>query len=196
MKNRYSLWKALVPMAFLAGCSAAVHVQQDESVNLDNYHTYSWVDTHADQNDNTSRTTAYADIGVRNAANAELQKAGWREVNDNPDVIISYDILVERSREQRSDPVYSQPFTRMYYNPYRRAWGSIYYPSRFIGYQNYTVPVKEGTITISMTDANTDKTIWQGWTTDNMNYTRLSEDQIDRNVRNIFKKFNNRNGNM
>lgn len=193
MKNRYSLWKALVPMVFLAGCSAAVYVQQDESVNLDNYRTYSWVDTHADQNDNTARTTAYADIGIRNAANAELQKAGWREVNENPDVIISYDILVERAREQRSDPVYSQPFTRMYYNPYRRAWGSIYYPSQFMGYQNYSVPVKAGTITISMTDAHTDKAIWQGWTTENMNYTRLSEGQIDRNVRNIFKKFNNRN---
>jgi hypothetical protein len=77
----------------------------------------------------------------------------------------------------------------MFYNPYRKAWTSVYYPSQFVGYQNYTVPVKEGMVTISMTDANTDKLVWQGWTTESMNYTRLTESQIDRVVHNIFKKF-------
>ena len=47
---------------------------------------------------------------------------GWHEVADNPDALISYDILVERSTEQRSDPVYSQPFTRSYYNQFTKRW--------------------------------------------------------------------------
>jgi hypothetical protein len=188
MKNIQAL-KIFLPLVFLAGCSAAVHVQQDVGTDLNNYHTYSWVDTRASENDNTVRATAYADISVRNAANAELQKIGWREVTDNPDVIVSYDILTERSRQQRSDPVYSRPYTRMYYNPYRRGWGTIYYPSEFLGYENYTVPVKQGTVTISMTDASSDKVIWQGWTTENINYARMSPAQIDKTVRNIFRKF-------
>jgi len=173
----------------LAACSSPVYVQKDDSVNLNNYHTYIWVDTRANENDNAAKATAYADLSVRNAVNEELSKTGWREVSDNPDVLLSYDILVERSVEPRSDPVYSQPFTRMYYNPFTRRWSTIYYPSQFIGYQNYQVPVKEGTITISMVDSRTDKLVWQGWTTENLNYSRLTNDEINKSVRNIFNKF-------
>ena len=174
---------------FAAGCSTPVYVQKDESVNLNNYRTYMWVDTRASENDNTARSAAYADISVHNSVNGELRAMGWREVTDNPDALISYDILVERSTEQRSDPVYSQPFTRSYYNRFTKRWNRIYYPSQFLGYQNYDVPVKEGTITISIMDARTDKNVWQGWTTESMNYTRLTDDEISRSVRNIFNKF-------
>jgi hypothetical protein len=164
-------------------------VQKDDSVNWSNYHTYSWVDTRANENDNSTKAGGYADISVRNAVNAELNKIGWREVSDNADVFLSYDILVERSVEQKSDPVYSQPFSRVYYNPYRKRWSSIFYPSQFVGYQNYEVPVKEGTITISMMDVNTDKIVWQGWTTEQLNYSKLTDEEISRSVRNIFNKF-------
>jgi len=171
------------------GCSSPVYVEKDNGVNLENYKTYAWVDTRSNENDNTARAAAYADISVRNAVNAELRKRGWREVTENPDALASYDILVERSTELQSDPVYSQPVTRMYYNPRTGRWSRIYYPSQFMGYQNYEVPVKEGTITISIIDANNDKAIWQGWTRENMNYSRFTSDEIGRAVKNIFKKF-------
>lgn len=174
---------------FAAGCSTPVFVQKDKSVNLKNYKTYMWVDTRASENDSTVRSAAYADISMHNSVNEELSKMSWQEVNDNPDALISYDILVERSSEQRSDAVYSQPFTRRYYNRFTRRWSTIYYPSRFLGYENYDVPVKEGTITISIMDARTDKNIWHGWTTETMNYAKLTDKEISRSVKNIFKKF-------
>src|SRR5258705_12683803 len=187
------LWKFLgiIALAGLAtvSCKSPVYVQKDESVDLRNYHTYMWVETKASDNDNSTRVTAYADISMRNAVNAELAKQGWREVNSNPDVLLSYDILVERSTEQQSDAVYSHPFTRMYYNPFTRRWGTIYYPSQFVGYQTYEVPVKEGTVTISIIDSKTDKIVWQGWTTENLNYARITDEEIDKSVRNIFHKF-------
>ncbi len=187
------LWKFLGIVALVGlstvSCKSPVYVQKDESVNLRNYHTYAWVETRAGENDNSKRATAYADITVRNAVNAELAKQGWRKVSNTPDVLLSYDVLVERSTEQQSDPVYSQPFTRWYYNPYMRRWGSIYYPSQFVGYQSYEAPVKEGTITVTMTDARTDKVAWQAWTTERLNYSRLTQDEINKSVRNIFNKF-------
>ncbi len=189
MKMWNYLYLAVITALVATACKSPVHVQKDDKVNLNNYKTYMWVDTRANENDNAARTTAYADISVRNAANAELQRMGWREVSENPDALVGYDILVERSVEQRSDPVYSQPFTRMYYNPYTRRWGRIYYPSQFVGYQTYGVPVREGTVTISIVDAKSDKVVWQGWTAENMNYSRLTEDEISRSVRNIFNKF-------
>ena len=58
------------------GCSSPVYVQKDDTVNLNNYHTYMWVDTKANENDNSTKATAYADLSVKNAVNAELNKLG------------------------------------------------------------------------------------------------------------------------
>ena len=183
-----SLWLSLV-IIFCAGCSSPVYVQKDDSISLSQYKTYMWENTRHSEEDNSTRAAEFADISVRNSVNAELRKLGWQEVTENPDALLSYDILVERSIEQKSDPVYTQPFSRMYYNPRLGRWSRIYYPSQFMGYQTYEVPVKEGTITISIVDAKSDKAIWQGWTTENMNYARFTSDEIARGVKNIFKKF-------
>ena len=180
---------AAIATGFILSCSPTVHVQKDDSVNLGKYKTYTWVDTRYNETDNTKRPATYADIPVRNAANEELRRLGWREVKNDPDAFISYDVLVERGVVQQSDPVYSQSFTRSYYNPRMRRWSTIYYPSQFLGYNSYDVPVKEGTITITITDAMTDKIAWQGWTTESLNYTRLSQDEITSSVKNIFSKF-------
>lgn len=190
MKIGSNAYIAAIAAVVILGCSSPVHVQRDETANLNSYRTYMWVDTRASENDNSTRAAAYADIPVRNAVNRELSSMGWTEVSNNPDALVSYDILVERSVEQKSDPVYSRSFTRSYYNPYTRRWSTIYYPSQFLGYQSYEVPVKEGTVTISIIDAKNDKTVWQGWTTENMNYSLFTEDEIARSVRNIFNKFN------
>jgi len=146
MKLKYYLPILAVTGLLTISCSSPVHVQKDDSVNLSDYKTYMWVDTRASETDNSARAAAYADIAVRNSVNAELRKKGWQEVTESPDVLLSYDVLVERSVEQKSDPVYTQPFSRMYYNPYTKRWSTIHYPSQFLGYQNYEVPVKEGTI--------------------------------------------------
>jgi hypothetical protein len=186
-------WKILTAIPVLTclfiACSNPVYVQKDESANFSNYRTFAWVESRASENDNASRPTAYADISIRNAVNAHLQKLGWNEVAENPDVLVSYDILVERSTTSQSDPVYSQPYTRVYYNPYRRRWATIYYPSQLLGYQSYEVPVKEGTVTISMFDSNSDKVVWQGWTTEILNNSQITQNEIERSVRNIFNKF-------
>lgn len=170
-------------------CSNPVHVQKDDTANLSDYHTYMWVTTKRNETDDSKRATDYADISIHNSVNAELNRAGWREVESDPDLLISYDVLVERTVKQQSEPVYSQGFTRMYYNPYRRRWGTIYYPSQFLGYDVYNEPVKEGTITITMIDAKTDKNVWQGWTTEQLGNSRLTSDEIAQSVKNIFRKF-------
>lgn len=172
----------------ITSCGPTVYVQTDETTHLAKDRTYMWVDTKSNQND-TKNVTAFAQKQVRTAVNEELAKEGWREVSSNPDILVSYDILVQRTRQQQSNPVYSQPFTRMYYNPYRGRWGTIYYPSQFIGWDEYSVPVKEGTLTITMTDSQTDKPIWQAWTTETLNYNKLTASEAERSIRSIFKKF-------
>lgn len=172
----------------LSACSN-VSVQRDESVDLAQYKTYMWVDTRASETDNTARPSSFVDAGVKTSVNNELSQIGWNEVAGNPDVLISYDVLVERSVEQRSNPVYTRPFTRVYYNPYTGRYARILYPSQFLGYQMYSEPVREGTITINMVDAKTDKPVWQAWTTERLDNPNITSNEIARSVRSIFKKF-------
>jgi len=178
-----------IATVMIGGCSSPVYVQTDESVNLAKYKTYMWVQTRSNQDDNRN-VTAFADQTIHEAVNAQLAKEGWTEVNQNPDALVSYDILVERSTQQQSDPVYTQPFSRVYYNPYARRWATVYYPSQFAGYDTYTVPVREATLTITMMDPNTDKSLWQAWTTENMQERKFTSSEIEKGVRKIFKKFN------
>jgi hypothetical protein len=172
------------------GCSTPAYVEKDSSTDLSNYKTYMWVDVKSSESDASGRATAFADVSVHNSVNAELNKWGWREVAEDPDVLVTYDVLVERNVETQNDPVYSQPYSRLYYNRFTRRWSTIYYPSQFLGYQQYQIPVREATVTITMMDADSDKKIWQGWTTERLS-GGLSDLDVKKSVRNIFKETGN-----
>ena len=169
----------------LSSCGTSAHIEKDKSADLKNYKTYTWIDK--ENKDKVNNEIAAQNLKA--IVNDELQKNGFSEVKNNPDLLLSYDLLVEKSVREQSEPVYSRPYTRVYYNPYTRRYGEIYYPSQFLGYDSYSTPVKEGTVSISMIDAKTDKTIWQGWTTDELNSNNFSNKEVQKNVRTIFKKF-------
>ncbi len=168
----------------LAGCGSTAHIEKDKSVDFSQYKTYAWIDK--DKN----KVQNLAEEKIKDAVDKELNKtAGWQEVAQNPDVLLSYDVLVEKSIRQKNDPVYSRPFTRTFYNPNTRRIFNVYYPSRFVGYDNYDIPVQEGTITISMIDGKTEKTVWQGWTTNEIDSRKIRASEAQAAVRSIFKKF-------
>jgi hypothetical protein len=181
---------AAVSGLLLASCGSVAHVEKDKNANFSSYHTYAWVDSKTSQGDSgTTKVSDLTERRIREAVDAELAKTGWKESKHRPDVLLSYDVLVERSVKEESNPVYTQPTTRYAYNPYSRRWISIYYPSQFLGYDNDQRSVREGTITVSIIDAKTDKTIWQGWTTDEVNSRNLTSKEIQNSVKSIFRKF-------
>lgn len=181
-------WKLLsaiaVAGALLTGCAGIAHVEKDDTVNFSEYKTYAWTTNpqHGSKND-------LADRKIHTAIDAELAKQGWHEVRNNPDVLVSYDVLVERNEKEATNPVYSQPYMRPFFNPYSRRWGTIYYPSQFLGYDNQTRSVREGTLTVTLTDTKTDKTVWQGWTTDEVTNRNLTSKEIQSSVKSLFRKF-------
>lgn len=183
-------WVVAVMAAFLfIGCAGNAHIEKDKNADFTKYRTYSWVDKADAKESNKNRRADLTETNIRTAVNAELQKKGWVETNSRPDVLLNYELVVEKNQVQQQDPVYSQSFTRSYYN---RATGRVhtfYYPSQFMGYDSYTTTVKEGTVTITMIDSRTDKTVWQGWTTSELNGRNITSREIDRNVKTIFKKF-------
>lgn len=185
MKKNWKVWSGWLGFVFLlASCAPAAHVEKDDATDFTRYKTFAWIEKGKNaKNDMTEQK-------VRQAVTKELEKtAGWRESKRNPDVLLSYDVLVEKSVKQMSDPVYSRSFTRTFYNPYSRRFVNVYYPSQFMGYDEYNVPVREGTVTITMTDARTDKAVWQGWTTDEIDSRHMSSKEIQNSVKAIFRKF-------
>ena len=174
----------------LAGCASVAHVEKDDTANFSNYHSYTWVDAQASKSDSLkTKVSDLTERKIKEAVNAELAKTGWKESKRKPDVLISYDVVFDRSVREEADPMYSMPFTRYVYNPYSRRWFSLYYPSEFMGYDRAQRATREGTVTISVIDAKTEKTVWQGWTTDEVNSRNLTTKEIQSAVRSIFKKF-------
>lgn len=169
----------------LAGCASTAYIEKDDNTDFSKYQTFSWIKKDS-QNVNAS---AIANERVQTAVNQELVKNGWRLVEANPDVLLSFDVLVERNVKQETEPVYTRPYTRVYYNPYTRRYGTIYYPPQFLGYDNYETAIREGTLTVTMIDAKTDKTVWQGWTTTEVQSGKMMSKEVDASVRSIFRKF-------
>ena len=186
--------RSLFPLAAIAGllltsCASVAHVEKDETVNFSKYRTYAWAEPKANDSVKTSRVSDLTETKIRQAVDAELAKQGWKAVKHNPDVLMAYDVLVERSTRQDRDPVYTQPMTRWFFNPYTRRYVPVYYPSQFLGYDVMERGVREGTLTLSIIDARSEKTVWQGWTTDEVNSSQLTQKEIAAGVKSIFKKF-------
>jgi hypothetical protein len=187
MFRKIRLWCGALGLVFLAaGCASTVHVEKDKRADFSAYRTFAWIDKDGDRN----KANDLTEQKIKDAVSIELEKsAGWKEVKHRPDVLLSYDVLVERTVRESNNPVYSQPYSRVVYNPYTRRYTQIYYPSQFMGYERDQRPVREGTVTITMIDAKTDRTVWQGWTTEEVNSRNLTTKEIQSSVRSIFRKF-------
>jgi hypothetical protein len=191
--KRIAKWSGLFSIiALLGSCTSTVHVEKDKRADFSNYKTFAWVDKNGDEEGkrDRNRTNDLTEQKMKDAVTNELEKtAGWRESKNHPDVLINYDVLVERATKENNNPVYSNPYSRIVYNPYTRRYATIYYPSEFMGYDRSQESIREGTVTITMIDARTDKTVWQGWTTDEVNSRNLTSREIQTYVHSIFKKF-------
>ncbi|MGN6291531.1 MAG: DUF4136 domain-containing protein [Chitinophagaceae bacterium] len=189
MKKNWTLWSLSLGIVFLlASCAPSAHIEKDDNTDFSRYKSFAWIDR--DGKSKIGNANDLAERKIKQAVNKELEKtAGWRETTRNPDVLLSYDVLVEKSVKSVNDPVYSRPFTRTFYSPYSRRFINVYYPSQFMGYDNYDVPTREGTVTISMIDADTDKTVWQGWSTAEVDSRKMTSKEIENSVKAIFRKF-------
>ncbi len=189
----------IVFVFLLTGCVSTAHIEKDDNADFSRYKSFAWVparlshsggDKDGEGRSDRNKNNDLTELKIREAVNKELERsAGWKEVKNRPDVLLTYDVLVEKGIKENNNPVYSRPYSRMLYNPYTRRYTTIYYPSQFMGYEKDERPIKEGTITISMIDTRTDKTVWQGWTTDEVNGRNLTSKEIQNSVRSIFKKF-------
>jgi len=179
----------LTMVVVLVSCGTTAMVQKDDRVDIRKFRTYAWVDASTrDTSNHSPKTSDLTDRKIKESIERNLTEAGWKLTKKNPDVLLTYEFDIEKERRNRQTPVYSQPGYQYVYSPYSRRWIPMYYPSDLIGYRNSTEVVQEHTLTLSLIDAETDKTVWQGWTTVDSNTKRMIDKEIDNNVRAIVKK--------
>ena len=190
MKRRTLGISSLVFIAaiVLAGCGVQSYVEKDPSVNLNNYKTFAWINEKGTKQENGKPYKDFKETYLMDLVTKELEKNGWHKAKSNPDVLIDYDIMIENETRRESDPVYSRSTVRYFYNPYTGRINSVYYPSRYLGENSYTVPYKSGTITINIVDNHTDKLVWQGWAETEVTQRNISREDMDKIVKSIFKK--------
>ena len=174
---------------FLAGCAETAHVMKDNAVNMRVYKTYAWVEKTPPKKTPENHNRELTDQNIREAVSVQLQKRGYVESATDPDLFISTDLLVEKNLERRSDPVYTEAYTRNYFNPRTGRMFSYYFPSQFAGYDNYSTTVRKGTVTLTFIDTHTDKAVWQGWASKRLDNSIMDSDEIAQAVRSIFNKF-------
>jgi hypothetical protein len=180
---------ALSAVLLITSCAGTAHIEKDKSADFSKYKTYAWVEKPETKEAKRARRNELTEANVRNSVNNQLKKIGWKEVKSNPDVIVNYELLVERTEKEQKDPVYTQPYSRSYLNRYTGRVNTFYYPSQFAGYDSYSTTVKEGTVTITMVDNKTDKAVWQGWSTNEVDSRKMTGKEIDQSVKTIFRKF-------
>src|SRR5689334_8324796 len=115
MKKAQVFIGSLLAMAaiVIASCGVPAHVEKDPSASLKNYRTYAWLGEHK----GGKGYQGLEEKNLKDLVNKQLEKNGWRQVKNNPDVMIDYDIMVENDVKNQSDPVYTNPYVRYFYNP-------------------------------------------------------------------------------
>jgi hypothetical protein len=66
--------------------------------------------------------------------------------------------------------------------------GYYYTPELLGGFHTYNVPFKQGTLTVNMIDAKTNKLIWQGWSQGEVNSNNVTTNEVKGDVKSIFNK--------
>jgi hypothetical protein len=187
---KYSLIKlALVVMiagVAFTSCNVTSHTEKAAGVDFSKYKTFAWANAgnvkKTDRADND-----IIDNNIKNSVSKELEKKGWIETDDNPDVLLDYTVAVKKGMTRETEPVYTTPYTHYVYG--RRHFYSVWYPSALIGYHTYNVPFKEGELTVNMVDTKTHKLVWQGWAKGDINNGKITSKETTAQVKSIFRKF-------
>src|SRR5882757_5593321 len=107
MKKYFSiLSSALAATLAFASCTTTSHVEVAQGVNFANYKTFGFANSKgvkkSDRADNQ-----IVDNNIKNSISADLEKRGWQESDQQPDVWVDYNVVVEKAVKQETEPVYS-----------------------------------------------------------------------------------------
>lgn len=168
----------------ISSCSVSSHAEKANGVNLSNYKTFGWTTSER----KSKASSEIIDNNIKAIVTEEMEKKGLAQVSTKPDLILDYSVTLPRGERQRR-PAYGRMGSRVLMGAGGRG-GVFLQPGVFVG-NRYRNTSAEGTLTINMLDANTNKLVWQGWANDYINSRTITTKQAKSNVKAILKKFDN-----
>jgi PBP1b-binding outer membrane lipoprotein LpoB len=191
MKKQILMLLGLV--AVLSSCSSYNYYAVSNKKLIAAYRTYAWLPESKSKASNIYDNDVAADRIVE-AASTELENRGFKLNNKKPDVLIRYTAVVNKETRSYDEPVYYDAPGR--YIPrvgLHRGRAFYYYAYRdpfpvYVGNEQRTVNVKQGSIMIDLIDRKTKKVIWRGWAEGELNNPEKAIAQIPKVIENIFKK--------
>lgn len=191
MKKQILILVGLV--AILSSCSSYnYYAVSNKSLGAE-YQTYAWLPEDKSKASSIYDNDIAADKIVE-AASAELNKRGFKLNNRKPDLLVRYTAVVSKEAKSYNEPVYYDAPGR--YIPrmgVHRGRAFYYYAYRdpfpvYVGSEQRTVNVKQGSIMIDLIDRKTKKVIWRGWAEGELDNPERAITQLPQVVQNIFKK--------
>jgi hypothetical protein len=178
----------------LSACSSAVNVEQRADVNFAKYRTFDFADTEVKtQGDqNPLLNSPIAQDRIKQAIASELAKRGLRQVESNPDFLVTTHTYVERAERTVYDSYPGANYAYPYAVGYRGRflpinYGAWYSPTY---YQTpRTEQYREGTLVLDFIDARTNNLVWRGSMADPVDDPARLGSEFSKSAKEILDKF-------
>lgn len=185
-----SAWLAIATLG-LAACSPTVMVEQDPQSGLPGPGTYAW-GTSSDHIAGEGNPRVNNDIiagKVQQAIDTGFANRGYKLVDKAQAAwLVHYHAGLEKQTQLVSEPMYPAA-PRVVCGPYRCAgaydWG-FYGPPEAV---TRTVTFHEGTLLVDIHDARTNKLVWRGTLSDEVNVNKpLDQEALQKALNKLFMK--------
>ena len=178
----------------LSACSSAVNVEQRADVNFAKYRTFDFADTEVKtQGDqNPLLNSPIAQDRIKQAIASELAQRGLRQVEANPDFLVTTHTYVEKAERTVYDSYPGANYAYPYAVGYRGRflpinYGYWYTPAYYS--QPRTEQYREGTLIIDFIDARTNNLVWRGSMADPVDDPARLGSEFSKSAKEILDKF-------
>jgi hypothetical protein len=192
----YSISVIAALTLIIAACSTATTFSdRDRSANFSTYKTFAWLPNPVDSFNNELFSNEIIETNIKNYVNKEMQDRGYTIDIDSPDLILEYNVDLERKNRVETAPMYQYPYNYNWsYNPnYDRyfgyRFGSKPTPAPYESYTTSEIPYNEGTLNISVIDRKTNKLVWRGWSTGTIIDATSYRTNIERDIHAMFLEY-------
>ncbi|MBC8985175.1 DUF4136 domain-containing protein [Pedobacter sp. N36a] len=183
----------LVATGMLSACSPYNYYAVGSKPVGTDFKTYAWLPPEDAKTNNIYNNDIVTDKIVQ-TTETELAKKGLTLDSKNPDLLIRYSAIVNKSMKIYDEPIYyNQPpmlSPRIAYYQGRARFFYVYdnpFPV-YVGSRERKMPIKEGNIMIDIIERSSSKVIWRGWAEGELTDPQKAINEIPKVVENIFKQ--------
>ena len=181
-----SLALLIISLPLISSCATPprIYFNEDPAAVFSSYATYAFqANLGTDRPEYTSLLSQYLKIAVQR----ELNARGYKEVQDNPDLMINFFVQTEEKIRSTATPSFGGYYG---YRPYG-TWGG------YAGYETRITQYTEGTLTVDLVDASRDQLVWEGTLIDRIpgDEAENLRPRVEEAVVNVFSEFPHTAGN-